>query len=294
MRLSRQHQVDVVAGGLIVLSVAWRASTAVRGYLTTDDFPIIAQADAAELTLGHLFAPYNNHLMPAGRLVTFVVERLTGYEYWPYLALMLLAQLAVGVAFHRLLRLMLPAGWALLLPLCLVLFNPLTLEVGAWWAVGVNLLPMQLAMILAVGAQVRYLRTGDRRHLGTLALAVAGGLLFFEKALLVVPLVFLVTLCLYAPGGPVRAVLTTVRRWWPAWAVLTAVSVGYLAVYVPTSTYSMLREPSSGREVGTFLAQFYGHTLAPGLVGGPWRWLDAADGAPVAAPDRPERWLAWA
>jgi hypothetical protein len=290
----RRHAVDLTATVLIAVSLAWRTAISTRGYLTTDDFPIIAQAAAAELTPGHLFAPYSNHLMPAGRLITFVTERLTGYEYWPYAVLLLLGQFAVGVTFYRLLRLMLPAGWALLVPLCLVLFNPMTLEVSAWWAVGVNLLPMQLAMILAIGAQVRYLRTGARRHLVTLALAVVGGLLFFEKALLVVPLVFLVTVCLYAPGGPVRAVLTTLRRWWRSWAVLAAVSVAYLAVYLSVSTGSTLRQPSSAREVGTFLGQLYGETLVPGLVGGPWTWLDAADGAPVAAPDRPERWASWA
>jgi hypothetical protein len=294
MRLSARARLDVAAAVLITLSIVWRASISARGFLTTDDFPIIAQADASGLTPGHLFALYNNHLMPAGRLITWITDRLTGYEYWPYATLMLLGQIAVSVAFYRLLRLMLPAGWALLVPLCLFLFNPMTLEISAWWAVGVNLLPMQLAMIVAVGAQVRYLRSGARRHLVTLALAVVLGLLFFEKALLVVPLVFLVTVCLYAPGGPVRAVLTTVRRWWPAWAVLTAVSLAYLAAYLPMSTNSMLRAPASTGEVGTFLGQFSGETLAPGLVGGPWTWLDAADGAPLAAPDQPARWLSWA
>jgi hypothetical protein len=207
---------------------------------------------------------------------------------------LLLGQLAVGVALYRLLLLMLPAGWALLVPLGLFLFTPMTLEVSAWWAVGINLLPMQLAMILAVGAQVRYLRTGERRHLVTLALAVAGGLLFFEKALLIVPLVVLVTLCLYTPGGPVRAMLATVRRWWPSWAVLAAVTAAYLAVYLPLSANSMLRTPASGGEVGTFVQQFYGVSLASWLVGGPWQWLDAADGAPVAASVQPARWVAWA
>jgi hypothetical protein len=294
MRLAAtKARVDLAAAVLIALSLLWRASISSRGYLTTDDFPIIAQADASDPTPAHLVALYNNHLMPAGRLITWVTERLTGYEYWPYAVLMLLGQLAVGVAFYRLLRLLLPAGWALLVPLCLFLFNPMTLEVSAWWAVGINLLPMQLAMVLAIGAQVRFLRTGHRRHLVTLALAVVLGLLFFEKALLVVPLVFLVTVCLYAPGGPVRAVLTAVRRWWPAWAVLTAISVAYLAAYLPMSADAMLRAPASAGEVGTFLGQFYGETLVPGLVGGPWTWLDAADGTPLAAPDQPARWLSW-
>ncbi len=291
---ARIDPLHLVAAALIALSVLWRGWVSRRGFLTTDDFPIIAQADASGLAPGHLFALYNNHLMPAGKLVTYAVERLTGYGYWPYLSLMLLGQLAVGVAFYRLLRLMLPARWALLVPLSLWLFNPMTLEVSAWWAVGINLLPLQLAMIVAIGAQVRYLRSGERRHLVTLALAVGAGLLFFEKALLIVPLVALLTVCLYAPGGPVRAVLTAVRRWWPSWAVLTAVSVGYLAVYLPLSTGSMLRTPTSPGEVGTFLRQFYGETLATGLLGGPWIWLDAADGAPVAAPAPTAQWLSWA
>lgn len=291
---ARFTRVDAVAAVLVAASVVWRGLISARGFLTIDDFPILAQADASGLTPGHLFSVYNNHLMPAGRLVVFITERLTGYAYWPYLVLLLLAQLAVSVAFYRLLRLMLPGGWALLVPLCLFLFNPMTLEVSAWWAVGINLLPMQLAMVLAVGAQVRYLRTGDRKHLVTLALAVVFGLLFFEKALLVAPLVFLVTVCLYAPGGPVRAVLTTVRRWWPSWAVLTGVALVYLAGYLPMSANSMLRSPSSAGEVGTFLGQFYGETLAPGLVGGPWTWLDGADGAALSAPGQWARWLSWA
>jgi hypothetical protein len=272
----------VVAVVLIVVSVGWRASITTRGYLTADDFPIISQADAAGLGVGHLFELYNNHLMPAGRLVTWVTHRLTEFDYWPYATLMIIGQVAVSIAFYRLLRLMLQPSWALLVPLCLFLFNPLTLEVSAWWAVGINLLPMQFAMIMAVGAQVRYTRTRDGRHLRALALWVVFGLVFFEKALLVVALVFLLTLCLYAPGGPVRAVLTTIRRWWPAWLVLTGVSLGFLALYLSLSA-SSLRRPTSGGEVVTFLQQFFGRSLPAGLLGGPWSWLDAADGPAVVA-----------
>jgi hypothetical protein len=282
----------IVAAVLIAASVAWRASITTRGYLTADDFPIISQADAADLRPGYLFELYNNHLMPAGRLVTWVTHRLTEFDYWPYATLMVIGQVAVGIAFYRLLRLMLQPGWALLVPLCLFLFNPLTLEVSAWWAFGINLLPMQLAMIMAVSAQVRYIRTRDRRHLLALALWVVFGLAFFEKALLVVAFVFLSTLCLYAPGGPVRAIVTTIRRWWPAWLVLTGVSLGFLALYLSVST-SSLRRPTSGGEVATFLQQFFGQSLPAGLLGGPWSWLDASDGPAVAAPTLTAQRVSW-
>lgn len=292
-RLARIDPITAAAALLITASIGWRGSITVRGFLTIDDFPILAQAAAFDLTPGHLFEPYNNHLMPAGRLIVWVTERLIGYEFWPYVILMLLAQAAVGVAFYRLLRLMLPSSWALLIPLTLFLFNPMTLEVTAWVAVGINLLPMQLAMIVAVHAQVRYLRSGDRRHLATLALAMVAGLLFFEKALFIAPLVFLVTLCLYAPGGPVRALVTTVRRWWPSWAVLAAISLVYLAGYLAMSTSAALRTPSSAGEVGTFFQQFYGDSLAAGLLGGPWVWLDAADGTAIVQQSQSARWFSW-
>ncbi len=226
----RRSPVSVVAAVLIAVSVAWRAVITARGYLAVDDFPLISRADAAELGPGYLFQPYNNHLMPAAKLLTWTVHRLTEYDYWPYATLLIVGQAAVSVALYRLLAAMLPAGWLVLVPLCLFLFTPLTLEVSAWWAVGVNLLPMQLAMILAVGAFLRYARTRRGRHLGTLALSVAFGLLFFEKSLLIVAFVFLLAVLLHADGGPVASVVAAVRRWWRAWLVLAGVSLALAAV----------------------------------------------------------------
>ncbi len=283
----RRAPVHAVAAALIALSVAWRAGITRRGYLAVDDFPLISRADAAGLGPDYLLALYNNHFMPAAHLLTWVTHRLTGYEYWPYATLLIIGQAVVSIALYRLLVLMLPASWAVLVPLCLFLFTPLTLEVSAWWAVGVNMLPMQLAMVLAVGAFVRYADTGARRHLVTLGLAVALGLVFFEKSLLVVAFVFLLAVLLYAGGNPV----TAIRRWWPAWLVLTAVSLAYLAAYLGAAT-SSLRRPASGDEVTTFLGQLFGHTVIPGLLGGPWTWLDGADGAALAAPTEPARWAA--
>jgi hypothetical protein len=188
---------------------------------------------------------------------------------------------------------MLLPGWGLLVPLAVFLFSPLTLEASSWWAVGINMLPMQLAMVLSIGATVKYIRTRRRKHLVTLALSVLLGLLFFEKALLTVALVFLVALCLYAPGGPLRAIGATIRRWWPAWTTLTLLSLLFLAGYLSVST-SSLRRPSSVQEVVDFVTQMFGTTLIPGLLGGPWSWFPAGDGAPITAPTEPMRWVALA
>ncbi|PZF93948.1 hypothetical protein C1I99_19940, partial [Micromonospora deserti] len=289
----RADPVRAVGIAMLVVSVVWRAQLASRGHLAVDDWVLIARAAESDLTPDYLLGLYNNHFMPAALLITWLVTRGAGLAYWPYVLLLATAQAVLAVAFFRLIRTLVRPGWALLVPLAVFLFSPLTLEATTWWAVGVNMLPMQLAMVLAVGAQVRLVRTGRRRHLVTLALAVLFGLLFFEKALLVVPLVFLLTACLFVGGPPVRAVLDTIRRYWPSWAVLTAISLAFLGLYLSRAE-SSLRRPDSLAEVFSFLWQLLGSTVVPGLLGGPWRWLPAGDGAPVTAPPELARWLAWA
>ncbi|WP_433530392.1 hypothetical protein ACQPYA_30225 [Micromonospora sp. CA-263727] len=285
-------RVRAAALAMIALSALWRAQVASRGFLAADDYVMVTQAAESDLNVEHLFTLYNNHFMPGGRLLTWLVTEHLGMAYWPYVLLMAVGQAVLGLAFLRLLRRLLRPSALLLLPLGVLLFSPLTLEATSWWAVGVNMLPMQIAMVLAVGAQVGYVQTRRRRHLVTLALSVLFGLLFFEKSILVVPLVFLLTAALYTEGGLVRSLWTTIRRWWPSWLLLTALSLGFLAAYLGRSE-SSLRRPESAAEVFLFLKQILGSTLVPGLVGGPWRWLGAGDGAPVAAPPELGTWVGW-
>ncbi|MER5457939.1 hypothetical protein ABT008_24505 [Micromonospora sp. NPDC002389] len=284
--------IRATALAMITLSVLWRTHVAFRGFLAADDYVLITQAAESDLTVAHLFALYNNHLMPGGRLIIWLVTEYVGLDYWPYVLLMALGQAILGVVFLQLLRRLLQPSWLILLPLGLLLFSPLTLEATSWWAVGVNMLPMQIAMVLAIRAQVDYVRTRRPRHLVALALSVLFGLFFFEKAILVVALVFLLTATLYADGGPLRTVWTTIRRWWPSWLLLTVLSLVFMAAYL-TRSESSLRRPDSPDEVFSFLTQMLNSTVVPGLVGGPWQWLGAGDGAPVTAPPEIGTWASW-
>ncbi|MGC5308789.1 hypothetical protein [Micromonospora zamorensis] len=288
----RRDPIRSVALVMIVVSVLWRAQIAARGYLAADDYVLITQSAESPLTPGFLLTLYNNHFMPGGRLLTWLVTDALGLTYWPYVLLMAAGQAVLAVAFYRLLRTLLRPSRLLLVPLGMFLFSPLTLEATSWWAVGANMLPMQLSMVLALGAQLKYVRTRRKRHLLSLVLSVLLGLLFFEKALLVVPLVFLFTVCFFTEGGPIRSVLTALRRWWPSWLVLTALVGAFAGVYLLRSE-SSLRRPESLGEVLSFLTQLFGSTLVPGLLGGPWGWLGAGDGAAVVAPPELGRWIAW-
>ncbi|MEW2384934.1 hypothetical protein AB0873_23000 [Micromonospora sp. NPDC047707] len=292
-RWLRADRVRAVAIALIVVAVAWRASLATRGWFSQDEFVIAARAIDTQLTPDFLLQTFNNHLMPGGLLATWLMVRAAGFTGWPWVVLLAVGQAALGVAFYRLLRDLLRPGWGLLIPLCMFLFSPLTLEASSLWLVGLLLLPVQLAMVLAVKAQVRYVRTGRKRHLVGIALWLVFGLLFDTKALLIAPLLFLLTLFLFTSGGVGRSLAQTVRRHWPAWLILGVLSGAYLAFYL-TRPAGELAGPRSVGEVFGFLGDLIGKTLIPGLLGGPWRWTYAGDGPPLADPYDVAMWLSWA
>ncbi|WP_417077594.1 hypothetical protein [Micromonospora profundi] len=292
-RWLRADRVRAVAVALIVVSVAWRAGLATRGWFSQDEFAIAAQVLDTGLDPDYLLNTFNNHLMPGGLLVAWAMVRVAGFVSWPWVLLLAVGQAAVGIALYRLLRDLLRPGWGLLIPLCLFLFSPLTLEASSLWLVGLLVLPTQLALVLAVAAQVRYVRTGKLRHLVVVAVWLVFGLLFDTKALLIVPLLFLLTAFLFTSGRAWRSLVTTVRRYWPSWLMLSVLSGAYLAYYVSRPARE-LDEPTSVGQVLSFLGDLVGKTVVPGLLGGPWRWTYAGDGPPLVDPYDIAKWLSWA
>jgi hypothetical protein len=295
-RLSRWVKADpvrAVAVALILVSVAWRAAIADRGWFSQDEFVIANRAIDTGLTPDFLLGVFNDHLMPGGLLVAWLLVRVDGFEGWPWLLMLVTAQAVVSVAFYRLLRSLVRPGWALLVPLCMFLFSPLTLEVSSLWMVGLLMLPVQLAMIVALGAQVRYARTGRHRHAIVLTLAVLFGLAFDTKALLIIPLVFLLTVFLLSTGRTWASIWSAIRRFWPGWLALTAVTAAYVPYYMSLPR-PQLQQPGSPSGVVTFVVDLIGTTLVPGLFGGPWVWEYAGDGPPLVDPPDLGVWLAWA
>jgi hypothetical protein len=292
-RWAKADPVRAVAIALIVASVAWRAAIADRGWFSQDEFVIANRAIDTGLTPDFLLGVFNDHLMPGGLLVAWLLVRVDGFEGWPWLLLLVVGQAAVSVAFYRLLRSLLRPGWALLVPLCMFLFSPLTLEVSSLWMVGLLMLPVQLAMVVALGAQVRYARTGRHRHAITLVLAVLFGLAFDTKALLIIPLVFLFAVFLLSTGRTFASIWSAIRRFWVGWLALAAVTAAYVPYYMSLPR-PQLQQPGSPSGVVTFVVDLIGTTLVPGLLGGPWVWEYAGDGPPLVATPDLGIWLAWA
>jgi hypothetical protein len=269
--------------GLVVAAVVIRLVIALQGFLANDDFVLDGQAAVSGLTPGFALHPFNDHFMPGALVIIWTFEHIFGLDYWPYAVVLAVGELIVGVLFYRLLRQFVGPGWRLLIPLAVLMFSPLTLEVTSGIIVGLNMLPMQIATILALGAMYKYTRTRHWRHLVSMGAAVVFALLFFEKALLIAPLLFIATACVFVAGDFWQSLRRTITRYWPAWLELVVICGAYLGVYVSRTAASSVHNPGGAGAVMVFLRQT-GQTLTTSLVGGPWSWLGIGDLAPEAAP----------
>jgi hypothetical protein len=272
LRSSPGRPVAAAAGVLLLGQLVVRGLLAYRGSFFVDDLAFTGRAaNLPLLSRDYLLHAYNSHLMPGAFVWVWLLTHAWPLQFGPVATVDIALQLLVGIVFYRLLRELFGTRPAILVPFAIYLWSPITLPAFLWWAAALNQLPQQLAMCLALLYHARYLRFG-RVRTGVLgAVAVAGGLLFSEKTLLVVPLIVLFTALYFCRGGPWRRIVDTWRSHVRVW-------IAYLIVVVPYATYYVMEVPSPARSGGTggdmmhLVGSSYGHAVFPGLLGGPWRW----------------------
>ncbi|MFC8042570.1 hypothetical protein [Nocardia sp. NPDC057353] len=264
----RVPPVLVVALLLVAVQVAVRAVVAGRGYFYWDDLILIGRSGTHPLLSAEFLGyDHDGHLMPGAFAVAHLSTDLAPLRWWPAAASLVLGQAIASLAVLRVLWLLLPR-WAVLGPLTFFLFTPLTLPAFAWWAAGLNSLPLQAALAWVAGDAVRLVRSGERRYAVSGVAVTVLALLFFEKAVLV-PFVALVTvvLALRSEGTPARSALRRGALLWQGSAVVLAVWAVAYAVLV-RDRFAMPR--------ADMVLELANHGVSwgvlPTLVGGPWRW----------------------
>ncbi|MFC7755687.1 hypothetical protein [Tsukamurella soli] len=207
----------VLAAVLIAAQLILRAYVLARGNFYWDDVAFIGRASGPLPDARLWWADYDGHLMPGALLTAGLLTALAPLS-WPVAAASLLVLQAVAsLAMLRALVVLAGRRLLVLVPFAFYLFSPLTVPAFAWWAAGLNALPMQIGLAVAVAETVRFVRTRSRLAFGLSLAGYVGGLLFFEKAL-VVPFVAFAAV---AVGRAVRArerpVRSTLRRGAPLW-----------------------------------------------------------------------------
>ncbi|MGW0045496.1 hypothetical protein [Rhodococcus sp. NPDC003348] len=284
-RPTSRHARRILAAAVILVAVQTvvRGVLALGGDLYWDDLILTGRSAALPL-LSPEFLLYNHdgHLMPAAFLTAGVTTALAPLQWWAAATTLIVLQVVAALAVLRVLWLLLGPRPAVLAVLALYLFAPLTVPSFAWWAAGLNSLPMQAALAWVAGDALLLARTGRRRYAlsGTVVTAVA--LAFFEKSVLVPLVAFAVVALVSRVDGvaaPLRTAWRTGRRLWLPAAAVVAVWAG---VYLSVAETGM-RVPSRDEAV-SFVHHGTSLGVLPTLLGGPWRWERWPPGPPWATP----------
>lgn len=280
------NRVALAAAVLIAVQLVVRAVLAFGGYFYWDDLILVGKAGAQSLASAQfLFDDHDGHLMPGAFLVSGLITRAAPLVwFWPAASLVVL-QLLVSLALLRALWVIL--GWrpVLLIPLTFALFTPLGVPSFAWWAAGLNALPLQAAMAWVCAEAILLVRTGNRRHAILATVVFAGGLAFFEKSAVIPFVAFAVaTLLVYLRGddGLWPAAARVWRRARVLWVAMAAVLAGWIGLYV--SVVDQGRWSTDLPMTWALLRRSFSHGIVPGLVGGPWEWQRWAPASPWGVP----------
>ncbi|RVW06812.1 hypothetical protein EF834_04415 [Rhodococcus spongiicola] len=277
------RKVLVAALALIALQIVVRSAVAFSGDFYWDDLILISRSgEFPALSADLLFYDHDGHFMPAAFLVAWLSTAAAPLSWTVPAVTLVVGQALASLAVLRILRLLLGTRPVLLLPLAFYLFSPLTLPSFAWWAAGLNSLPMQIALAWVAGDAIRLCRTGRARFAVSGAVVTALSLAFFEKSILVPVVAFVAVTLAYRVDGIERPIHTALNRGKSLWIPLAVVVALWAAAYL-YFTDSRFVVPSASQTAG--LAH-HGTSLGlvPTLLGGPWSWDRWPPSPPWATP----------
>jgi hypothetical protein len=263
------RRVGQAALALIAVQTLFRGWAVFTGFFYEDDFRYVYDASTSALSGTFLLQDYNGHLMPGQFLLVWLLQELAPMSFTAVAVVLLVLQVAAALTVWLLLRELVGPRLGALVPLAVYLFSPLTLGSFLWYAASIQAVPLQLTLAGCLLFHVRFLRRGSRRD-AVVALAVfLAGLVFWEKALLVVPVLAAVTVLWFSTGGPVRRVVDAVTRHWQVWLAYLVLSAGYLAIYVSRVAWQL----KGGGDPGSTLdlaREAVLNGFVPALFGGPF------------------------
>lgn len=231
------------------------AAFAFNGYFAHDDFVVTYRATRDGL--GSLLQDYNGHLAPGTFALAWLVSTIAPLDFVVAMLPLLLIQAAAYVVFWRVLTGCFGHRWAVLVPFALFTCSPVMLAPTLWWAFAMQLWPTVLALVCALHAHLRYLRTG--RGVLPAVLWTAAGLAFYEKAALI-PLVLFAVTVLLAEREPPGAVADAVREHARVWLAHAALLGGFALLYFGLAT------PVQGRVNLAGLPELAGRMVVDSLV----------------------------
>ncbi len=268
--------------GVIVVMLVVRGRLLAGSYFNQDDFYMTGRAHRSDLTWDFLFSDFAGHVNPFQQLSLWLVAHHAPYD-WPVVATaILLVDLAATILVWLIVSRLVGERWSRVVLLAVFAWAPMTLVPTLWWSAAMFLWPHVLCSLAAVWLLVRWHQRDGRPWVNGLGivLVTAVALLWHERAVLILPLVFGVAVALIDDASGWRRLPAALRRYGWLWLGMAAAAAAFLVVH------SRLTDVEGGG--GTTRQQlevswsFVGRGVAPGLVGGPWAG-DTTGGAVVPA-----------
>lgn len=276
---------------LILVSLAFKAGVLSKAYFVEDDFLFVAGAGESGLTWDYLTRVHKGHLMPGALALVWVLTTIAPYSWALVSAVTIALQAAASIVFLVLLRRLFGDRFGVLAVLAVYVFAPLTVPAMSWWSAALNAVPLQLALVAALAAHLRYVRTGKGRWHGLAWAAV--GMAFSTKGVFIPFVVFGVTSAYLSQGRWPRAILAELRK--PVWWAHGLLLAGYAVLY-------LLRRGTAGDDALTgpkaevmpgLVRRLLGETFPTGAVGGPLRWGGVTSTGGLADPTTATVIVSW-
>ena len=252
----------VVAGAGLVLH-GWAAW---RGFFHMDDFFYLA--DASKPFGEYVSQVYNSHLMPAEFAIVWVSQAVAPMSWGLAVAVMTTLWAITLVAAVMLQRLLFrSSAWGVLTVMILA-FAPLLTTVTVWYASALQILPWAATFMGMLYFAARHAQDPRWTWLMAATAVFFVGLLFWQKALLYLPVV-LWLYWRYWPGTGRLGLGGLGRRWWFP-AVTLTVAIGYGLVYLARQPEAVLRSQPTAEQFLESLRITLGEVWLPGYFGAPW------------------------
>ena len=268
--------------GVIVVMLVVRGRLLAGSYFNQDDFYMTGRAYRSDLTWDFLFSDFAGHVNPFQQLTLWVVAHHAPYD-WPVIAVAILAvNLAATVLVWLILSRLLDRQWSRVVLLAVFAWAPMTLVPTLWWSAAMFLWPHVLCSLAAIWLLVRWRQDDGRPWVNGVAivLVTATALLWHERAVLILPLVFGVAVALADEASGWRRLTAALGRFRWLWAGMVGVVTTFLLVHAQLTDVE--GGGGTARQQVEVSWSFVARGVVPGLVGGPWAGTTAG-GAVVPA-----------
>jgi hypothetical protein len=251
---------------LVVVPTAFIWHFASSSYFFWDDLALFYQARNSGAVWSYAFDPAWGYLAPAYSLAYLALDRIAPMNFEVALGTLVACQAVSAVLLQRILTLLFGRVWWTYALALAWAISAIYLPSLMWFAAGAHSITGITATLASIHGYLCWRATGRPAWLVWSLVAIAIGIGFYVKALLIPLYLVLMRVLLLDPGSRLRDSLRSVLGEWRVWLAYGSVCAGFLLVY-SLGDYS---RPASGATPGdllSYLRVFWFEGFSPLLFG---------------------------